>query len=123
MENDEGYYCDCTVEAGSLAILSYTGGDRNDPESIYSFTTTLGGELPPIPAFDAWESTREVTLHVETAEGEDTVVYTVPGDWEFMVYFADDFTLYDSETQTEPLYENIPGDGQNHELWASNAVG
>ena len=121
---DSGASYTCTVDAGTLALLSYTL--RIDGEEI-SASTTLGGEVEEPEVFSAFDQTRAVTVHLDTYNGWDNAVtktWHVPAAWDFIVYFDNgEVQLFEFSNLSEPLEGYIPATGADQEFWASAAKG
>ena len=89
-----------------------------DPAGTYMPPTRAAAELGK-----AAEELRTLTYHVHLFGEEGEYAFRVPGSWEFVLGAYGDISFYEDAGLTKPTENKIPADGQDHEIWVSDAKG
>ena len=123
---EENMSCTCTVDAKTLRIKTlYEGWNGHtltvttaDPAQTYMPPTRAAAELGK-----AAEELRTLTYHVHLFGEEGEYAFRVPGSWEFVLGAYGDISFYEDAGLTKPTENKIPADGQDREIWVSDAKG
>ena len=124
--------------------LEGTAGDTEDPVSFSeidektlvirkteqnwnTWTTTVECGKDPDPAADvfreAMKNTRTLRYHVWLETEESEYEFEVPADWSFSLEVWGDITFYSDAGQTKVIDNYVPADGEDREIWVSDAKG
>ena len=104
----------------SLATVGFASnalGGAGGPLAVF-FVAIIAAELGK-----AAEELRTLTYHVHLFGEEGEYAFRVPGSWEFVLGAYGDISFYEDAGLTKPTENKIPADGQDHEIWVSDAKG
>ena len=118
--------CDYTVDRDSLVIRHYfESWDSREVE-----VSTAGADASWVPPTKAAEellraggNLRTVRYHAQIGGVERDYAFRVPADWEFRLEVYGDIAFYADAGLTAAAENRIPADGEDHELWLSDAKG
>lgn len=108
------------VEEETLRILSY-----GEYEGEWSCTASFGETVPFAEEYErAMEDTRTLTYHTQLGGEARDYLYVVPSSWSFSLSLGGEGIAFTSdEAGLQPAENRIPADGEDHEIWVSDAKG